>query len=91
VRPCASYELVVMMAGAGWEIAGVRTQAAKRLLKAAGLFSADLPLFASSHAVAHSPALRGFDRVGACCPVSPRRVPTTCIANSGSLGTRQSL
>jgi hypothetical protein len=44
VRPCASYELVVMMAGAGWEIAGVRTQAAKRLLKAAGLFSADLPL-----------------------------------------------
>ena len=44
LRPCASYEPVVMMADAGWEIVGVRTHAAKRLLKAAGLLSADLPL-----------------------------------------------
>lgn len=33
-----------MMADTGWEIVGVRTEAAKRLLKAAGLLSAALPL-----------------------------------------------
>ena len=43
VRPCASYELSVMLADAGWEIVGVRTEAAKRLLRSAGLL-VDTPL-----------------------------------------------
>jgi hypothetical protein len=40
VRPCASYELAMMVADGRWEIVGVRTEAAKRLLRRAGLLPA---------------------------------------------------
>ena len=40
VRPCASYELAMMVANGRWEIVGVRTEAAKRLLRRAGFLPA---------------------------------------------------
>ena len=40
VRPCASYELAMMVADGRWEIVGVRTEAANRLLRRAGLLPA---------------------------------------------------
>jgi hypothetical protein len=44
LRPSASYDLAAMMAEAEWTIVGVRTEAAKRLLRRVGLSAERLPL-----------------------------------------------
>jgi hypothetical protein len=44
VGGCASYDLATMMREVGWQIVGIRSEAAKRLLAKAGLLSTTVPV-----------------------------------------------
>jgi hypothetical protein len=44
VGRCASYDLATMMREVGWQIVGVRSEAARRLLAKAGLLSVAVPV-----------------------------------------------